>query len=279
MDHHNSQGPTVRTNGIPRHLIWAVLAATAMTCQGTSAGQDYSVIARFPHDTNAYTQGLVYSGGELFESTGRLGYSQVRRVDLATGRVLAVRPLADDRFGEGLALLDGKLYQLTWKSGVGYVYDAATIALADSFSYTGEGWGLATDGSSLIMSDGSAKLRYLNPQSFAVIRELTVRYEGLPLTQINELEFVDGYLYANVYQSDKIARIDPETGTVTQLFDLSGLLPKSERTATTDVLNGIAYREETGNLLVTGKLWPAVFEVALAQGESEDATGVEDTRR
>jgi glutamine cyclotransferase len=177
------------------------------------------------------------------------------------------RDLPANRFGEGLVLLEGKLYQLTWKSGVGYVYDAETLALVDSFSYTGEGWGLSSDGSSLIMSNGSGLLRFLNAQTFEVLREVAVRHRGLPLTQINELEYVDGYLYANVYQSDRIASIDPESGEVLSLFDFAGLLPASERSLTTDVLNGIAFREETGNLLLTGKLWPAVFEVSMPRRE------------
>jgi glutamine cyclotransferase len=217
---------------------------------------------------------LVYADGRLYESTGRLGHSEVRQVDLETGQVLASKPLPADRFGEGLTLLDGRLYQLTWKSAIGYVYELANLTLVDSFSFTGEGWGLTTDGTSLIMSDGSATLRFLSPESFTVIDEVAVKDTGLPLTHINELEYVDGDLYANIYQSDRIVRIDPRSGDVLDWYDLTGLLPESERTWATDVLNGIAFHEETGNFLLTGKLWPAVFEVRLRQPESIDPSVV-----
>ncbi len=262
----------VSLSGFRLHLAWVALAVTGLTCQGGAAEQDYTVVARFPHDTTAYTQGLVYAGGQLYESTGRLGRSQLRRVELVTGRVLAATELAEDRFGEGLTLLDGRLYQLTWKSGVGYVYRVDNLALVDSFNFTGEGWGLTTDGNNLIMSDGSATLRFLDAQSFAPVREVVVRDDGLPLTQINELEYVQGRLYANVYQSDRIVQIDPSNGVVLRWFDLARLLPDEERSTTTDVLNGIAFYEESGNLLVTGKLWPALFELRLRPPDEDPAT-------
>lgn len=256
-------------------LMWrkqAVTFAIAMTavafaCQGSGAQSDFEVLRRFPHDTTAYTQGLLYVDGQLFESTGQLGRSQVRRVDLETGQVEASVRLANDRFGEGLALLGGKLYQLTWQTNVGYVYDAATLAVVDSFAYEGEGWGLATDGSSLIMSDGTANLRYLDPETFEVTQEVSVHDQGSALTSLNELEYIDGVLYANIYQSDRMVRIDPVTGEVQAWYNLRGLLPDEERSRTTDVLNGIAYNEETGYLLVTGKFWPALFEIRLVEGE------------
>jgi glutaminyl-peptide cyclotransferase len=252
----------VRTPRPRRHLGWIAASLTALTCQSSSTAPDYTVVRQFPHDTAAYTQGLLYSDGLLYESTGRLDDSQVRRVDPETGNVLASTDLPADRFGEGLALLRERLYQLTWKSRTGYVYDVESLAVVDSFSYTGEGWGLTTDGSHLIMSDGTAMLRFLDPQTFDVVREVEVTDDGLPLRQINELELVGESLYANIYQSDKIVRIDPTSGDVLDWYDLAGLLPNDLRTAT-DVLNGIAYREDTGNLLLTGKLWPVVFEVSL----------------
>jgi glutamine cyclotransferase len=252
-----------------RHAWVVALTTAALACRGEVRSQDYTIEARYPHDTAAYTQGLVYAEGQLYESTGRLGRSQVRRVDLETGRVLASTPLAPDRFGEGLTLLGDKLYQLTWKSGVGYVYDVQTLARLDSFSYAGEGWGLATDGTSLIMSHGTATLRFLDPGSFQVIREVTVQEEGSPLSQVNELEYVRGALYANVYQSNWLVRIDPGSGEVRDWIDLAGLLPESQRTPTTDVLNGIAFREGTGHLLVTGKLWPTVFEIRLRRSPED----------
>jgi glutamine cyclotransferase len=227
------------------------LTAVAFTCQGSGGQSDYEVLRRFPHDTTAYTQGLLYADGRLYESTGQLGRSQVRKVDLETGRVLVATSLPNDRFGEGLALLEDKLYQLTWQTNVGYVYEAETLVLVDSFAYEGEGWGLATDGTSLIMSDGTASLKFLDPETFEVIQELTVQDQGSSLTSM--------------------VRIDPATGEVQAWFNLRGLLPSEERSRNTDVLNGIAYNEATDNLLVTGKFWPALFEIRLR----DDAEGSE----
>lgn len=254
-----------------RIVLMSVLTVAAFSCQGGGGNADYEVVRRFPHDTTAYTQGLLYEDGQLYESTGQLGRSQVRRLDLETGRVQASVSLPNDRFGEGLALLEGKLYQLTWQSNVGYVYEASTLALVDSFAYQGEGWGLATDGTSLIMSDGTAKLRFLDPETFEVTREVAVHDKGSSLTSINELEYIRGDLYANIYQSDRVVRVDPNTGEVDAWFNLRGLLPSEERTRYTDVLNGIAYREETGNLLVTGKYWPALFEIRLRETAADSA--------
>lgn len=253
-----------------RHRIaLAALTVTAglslASCGARSESGDYTVLRRFPHDTTAYTQGLVYEDGRLYESTGLLGQSQIRVLDLETGTVQVVRDLPPDRFGEGLALLRGRLYQLTWTSGVAYVYDAETLDLLDSLRYQGEGWGLATDGGSLIMTDGSATLRFRDPETFAVRREVTIQDRGSPLLEVNELEYVDGVLYGNVYRSDWIVRIDPATGTVTDWFDLAGLLPERDRSPATDVLNGIAVDETTGDFLLTGKRWPTLFEVRLTQ--------------
>lgn len=244
-------------------LLTTALVIACLSCS-TGAGQaEYDIVRQLPHDTDAYTQGLVYSAGKIYESTGRLGYSQVRILDAATGAVEANVALPADRFGEGLALLNGKLYQLTWKTQVGYVYDASTLALQDSFNYAGEGWGLTTDGTSLIMSDGTSNLRVLDPGTFDVTREVTVTDDGLPLSQINELEYIDGQLYANIYQSDWIVQIDPNTGEVLDWIDLAGILPADQRTAGIDVLNGIAFDPGTGHLYVTGKLWPSMFEIRL----------------
>jgi len=243
------------------------LSVVASTCQAGGGAADYEIVRRFPHDTTAYTQGLLYIDGQLYESTGLLGRSQLRKLDLETGQVQSSVALPNNRFGEGLALLGDKLYQLTWQTNVGYVYEAETLALVDSFAYEGEGWGLATDGVSLIMSDGTSKLRFIDPDSFEVTNEVTVQDQGSPLTSINELEYVNGTLYANIYQSDRMVRIDPSTGDVRAWFNLRGLLPNEERSRNTDVLNGIAYNEETGNLLVTGKYWPALFEIRLVEQE------------
>jgi glutamine cyclotransferase len=222
----------------------------------------FDVIARFPHDTNAYTQGLVLHEGNLYESTGRYGYSELRRVNLRTGRAQKTVPLAENRFGEGIAVLGGQLFQLTWESKVAYIYDVATLAVVDSFSYAGEGWGLATDGTSLIMSDGSDSLRFLSPTG-VMERVVHVKRDGSPLSKLNELEYIDGELLANVYESDWLARIDPVTGVARELVDLAELYPRRKRRDADDVMNGIARGPEPGTLLVTGKMWPTLYQIRL----------------
>lgn len=246
---------------LPALIVALGLGATACGGIERHTPAAYEVTAHFRHDPAAYTQGLVWADSVLFESTGLYGHSELRRVDLRTGRVLASRALSGDRFGEGLALLDGRLYQLTWKAGVAYTYDASTLAPRDSLHYSGEGWGLATNGKSLIMSDGSDSLRVLSPATFQVQRVIHVRYEGAPLYQLNELEYVDGELLANVYQTDWVLRIDPSTGDVRQAVDLADLYP--ERPASADVMNGIAVAPDGKQLLLTGKLWPVLFQVRL----------------
>ena len=237
------------------------VAVAAYGCSERRPSEVYDMTARFPHDPLAYTQGLVWADSVLFESTGLYGHSTIRRVDLRSGKVLASRALPVDRFGEGLTLLNGRLYQLTWKEGTAYTYDAVTLAPRDSFRYPGEGWGLATDGTSLILSDGSDSLRVLSPTTFHVQKIVHVRDNGTPLYQLNELEYVDGELFANVYQSNWVLRIDPITGTVRETIDFAELYP--ERPASADVMNGIAIAPDGKQLLLTGKLWPALFQVRL----------------
>ena len=241
-------------------LLFCLLAPG---CVEKAAFPDFTVVNRFPHDVAAYTQGLVLQDSVFYESTGLLGQSTLRRVHRSTGVVQQAIALKPDQFGEGLALLGGKLYQLTWKNHVGYVYDAATFARVDSFTYTGEGWGITTDGTSLIMSDGTDTLRWLDPKTFKTQKHVVVRDKGTALKQLNELEWVNGEIFANIYTGDWLVRIDPNTGEVKQWIDCHGLLPDADRKTTTDVLNGIAYDPATGNLLVTGKLWPALFELKL----------------
>jgi glutamine cyclotransferase len=227
----------------------------------------WEVVRQFPHDTSAYTQGLVYADGILYESTGLYGHSTLRRVELATGRVLDRVALPDDRFGEGLALRDGRLYQLTWMSEVAYVYDTAGLALLDSLAYRGEGWGLTSAPDGFIMSNGSDTLQVRDPATFVVTRTVPVRFaSGAPVGQLNELEYVNGELFANVYQSDWILRIDPETGRVTDVLDLAGILPGWDPGPNREnVLNGIAVDRATGHLFVTGKRWPVLFELRLSR--------------
>jgi glutamine cyclotransferase len=230
---------------------------------GKSANQLYTVTASFPHDTGAYTQGLLFHDGALYESTGEYGHSSLRRVDPVTGKTVASLALPPSRFGEGLALVGARLYQLTWQTHIGYVYDATTLRLVDSFPYEGEGWGLTSDGTSLIMSDGTETLRFIDPRTYRVIRRVVVRDGQSPLSQVNELELVHGLLLANVYQSDWIVIIDPATGQILRWIDCADLLPARLRTLRTDVLNGIAYDDAQRRLFVTGKRWPRLFELRL----------------
>lgn len=244
-----------------RPLFPVVLLALTACPGDATPPADFEVTATYPHDRAAYTQGLIWADGVLYESVGRYANSDVRRVDLATGAVQASTKLSTDKFGEGLALLGGKLYQLTWKEEVAYVYDAATLAPLDSFRYAGEGWGLATDGTDLWMSDGSDSLRLLDPASFAVKRVVKVRLNGMPLVKINEMEWDGGTLLANVYETDQVVRIDPASGEVLKVYDFEGLYP--DRPPEVDVLNGIAHSPVAGEYLITGKYWPTLYRVKL----------------
>ena len=222
------------------------------------------VLAEWPHDPRAFTQGLVYSAGGLWESTGLYGRSALRRVEIETGRVISSVPLAPDLFAEGLALVPHRLWQLTWKEGRALAWDPASLQALAEARYQGEGWGLAYDGARLWMSDGSATLQVRDAQSFALERRVAVTRAGQPQGFLNELEWVEGALWANVWQSDTILRIDPATGTVTAAVDAAGLLPAADRERT-DVLNGIAWNPERRVFYVTGKLWPKLFEVEFAR--------------
>jgi glutaminyl-peptide cyclotransferase len=223
----------------------------------------YRVVQAYPHDREAYTQGLLFREGVLFESTGLHGRSSVRRVRLETGEVLQRRDVDSLHFGEGLTDWGDTLVQLTWQSGVGFVYDLKTFAPSRSFNYTGEGWGLTHDGKRLIMSDGTAVLRFLDPSTLQQTGEVVVTDRGAQVRALNELEFIGGEVFANIYQSDLIARIDPASGRVIAWIDLTGILPLSDQNPPVDVLNGIAYDRAGDRLFVTGKLWPKLFEIDL----------------
>jgi glutaminyl-peptide cyclotransferase len=225
----------------------------------------YEVVNRYPHDAGAYTQGLVYHEGALFESTGLYGSSSLRKVELETGQVVRKVDLPPQYFGEGLALFDGRAIQLTWQTQLGFVYDQSSFEVQRTFGYAGEGWGLAQDGESLIMSDGTDQIRFFDPETFQTRRAVSVTYDGRPVRQLNELEYIAGEIYANVYLTDRIARIDPQSGRVTAWVDLAGLLAPEDRRGQVDVLNGIAYDAGGDRLFVTGKLWPKLFEVKLRQ--------------
>lgn len=223
--------------------------------------QGYELVRVYPHARDAFTQGLIYLDGFLYESTGLNGASSVRKVDLVTGRVLQKQDVDGRYFGEGLTHWGPNLIQLTWRNGVGFVYERDSLRPRQSFRYAGEGWGLTQDGRRLIMSDGSATLRFLDPLTFKETHALGVRDGGRPVTMLNELEYVRGEIYANVLGSDRIARISPSTGQVLGWIDLTGLLSPAERTGTVGELNGIAYDDKRDRLFVTGKRWPKLFEI------------------
>jgi glutamine cyclotransferase len=222
----------------------------------------YRIVNVFPHDPGAFTQGLVYRDGFLFESTGLNGRSSLRKVRLDDGVVVQQHRVPQEHFAEGLADWNDRLLQLTWQSNVGFVYDLDTFAVRRTFHYEGEGWGLAQDGRRLIMSDGTDRLRILDPDTLTVTGELLVHDGGRPLHSLNELEVFKGEILANIWQSDSIVAIDPTSGRVTARIDLGGILTPAER-AVTDVLNGIAYDRDKDRLFVTGKLWPKLFEIRL----------------
>jgi glutaminyl-peptide cyclotransferase len=221
----------------------------------------FSVQHTYPHDTNAFTQGLEYVGGYLYESTGLNGRSSIRKVKLETGAVLRQREISREYFGEGITIWKTALIELTWQSQVAFVYDRDTFEPRRMFAYTGEGWGLTHDASNLIMSDGTAALRFLDPETFKERRRVTVTDGGQPVPRLNELEYVKGQVFANIWTTDDIVRIDPTSGRVLGRIDLRGLLTESPTPA--DVLNGIAYDQAGDRLFVTGKLWPKLFEIKI----------------
>lgn len=246
-------------------LFIVLLLSGAVLC---SAADTYRVIHSYPHDRNAFTQGLVFADGHLYESTGRNGSSSLRMVDLETGRVLQELPVPSQYFAEGLAVWDSTLVQLTWQAHVAFVYDRFSFRLLRTLKYPGEGWGLTTVGSTLVLSDGTAQLRFLDPKTLHELRRVTVTDHGQPVTQLNELEYVKGEIYANVWHSDRIARISPRSGNVLGWIDLTGILPDAERSDPEAVLNGIAYDPAHDRLFVTGKLWPRLFEIKVMPARS-----------
>ncbi len=222
----------------------------------------YHVVRTYPHDRDAFTQGLQYLDGFFYEGTGLNGRSSIRKVRIETGEVVQRRDVPNQYFGEGITVFGSELFELTWQSGAALVYDARTFMPTRMLSYAGEGWGLTSDGTNLVMSDGTASLRFLDPKSFAERRRITVIDGRTPIPQLNELEFVNGEIFANVWMTDYVVRIAPATGRVVGWIDLGGLLSPRER-AGADVLNGIAYDRTSDRLFVTGKLWPKVFEIRL----------------
>jgi len=223
----------------------------------------YKIVNVYPHDPSAFTQGLIYEGGHLYEGTGLYGKSTLRKVELKTGKVLKLLPLPPDYFGEGLTSWKGDLIQLTWREGKGFVYERESFRLLREFSYPTEGWGITHDDTHLIMSDGSSSLYFLDPRTFAQVRKMEVLDRGTPVSGLNELEYVKGKIYANIWSSERIAIISPETGRVEGWIDLTGLSGSMGHPQKIDVLNGIAYDRDKDRLFITGKLWPRLFEIKL----------------
>jgi glutamine cyclotransferase len=242
----------------------AAFAASPASAQISAPTDSYAVVHTYPHDPHAFTQGLIYIDGHLYESTGLNGRSSLRLLDLTTGNVLQKHDLPAEYFGEGLTDWSSMLIQLTWISHKALVYDRFSFSLQRTFEYEGEGWGLTHDATQLIMSDGTSSLRFLDPKTFRVLRRLkVVDTNGRPVEKLNELEFVHGEIYANVWETDDIVRISPRTGKVLGRVDLSGIIDKRELREPGAVLNGIAYDSVGNRLFVTGKLWPKLFEIRL----------------
>ena len=258
-------------------VLLAAIAMPAFALDGSAASTlarppekiAYTVVNTYPHDRGAFTQGLVYRDGHLYESTGLNGRSSLREVELATGKVLRQHDIDARYFAEGLAEVGDRLVQLTWQSQIGFVYDRKTFKLERTFNVIGEGWGLVHDGKRLILSDGSATLRFLDATTFAETGHLDVTYQGQPMRQLNELEMVKGQLFANVWGTPFIVVIDLASGRVTGQLDCTTLLGPEDRTQPVDVLNGIAWDAKKERLFVTGKLWPKVFELRLQPAAAE----------
>jgi len=257
-----------------RHVIALVLVMISLTGRrpGFAAWQGgpplpvfgYTVVHSYPHDRAAFTQGLQFVDGVFYEGTGLNGKSSIRKVKVETGEVLQKRDVPAQYFGEGITVRGNELFQLTWQTNVGFVYDRQSFAPKRQFKYTGEGWGLTQDKTSLIMSDGTEFLRFLDPSTLAEKSRIRVTAAGSALKNLNELEYVKGEVFANVWQTDYVARVDPASGKVNGYIDLRGLLTDREREST-DVLNGIAYDEAADRLFITGKLWPRVFEIRITR--------------
>lgn len=250
--------------GILLHPLPLTMSATVHIARSLPYPPVYSyrIIDHYPHDPEAFTQGLIYHNGFFYEGTGLYRHSSLRKVNPHDGKVLKQISLPPEFFGEGITLCNGRLIQLTWRENKAFVYDRDSFSLLETFTYPTEGWGLTYDGEHLIMSDGSPTLTFLDPKTYTPIKQIQVTSHNQPVANLNELEFIKGQIYANVWQTDQIAMIDPESGQVTAWLNLTGLLdPKSYRGRNVDVLNGIAYDPDTDRLFVTGKLWPSVFEI------------------
>lgn len=262
------------------HQIFFILVISGLMSilqtDGSGQGQvsdlheyDWRVVRVFPHDTTAFTQGLIFRDGYLYESTGRKGHSEIRKVRLETGEIIQRQPIGDEYFGEGLTVRNDQLIQLTLSSGTGFVYDIHSFERLQTFQIKGEGWGLATNGNYFMMSDGSSTLRFLNPTTFQEVRRITVKEHGVPVSGLNELEIIGGRIFSNNLYSDEILMIDPDSGVVVGKIDLERLVTSVKAKNSVSVLNGIAYDSENGRIYVTGKLWPSIFEIEIWRRDSD----------
>ena len=257
---------------VPQFVLSLIAAlATGIGFAASQTIYDVEIVKTYPHDPGAFTQGLFMKDGVLYESTGQRGFSSLRKIDLDSGEVVQQTELPPELFGEGVTAWGDQIIGLTWRAGAGFVYDLETLEVGRKFSYAGEGWGLTEDGERLIMSDGTSELRFLDPESLSETGRLTVVYREKPLGYLNELEWVDGEIFANVWKQDVIVRIDPATGQVAGVIDArplrTALGPEPGRA---EVLNGIAVDRETGRLFVTGKYWPKLFEIRLVERKAAD---------
>jgi len=263
-----------RTPGelLSHQAIAALVAVTILACAPSTIAQrrpapvqGYKVVATFPHDTSSFTQGLVFADGQLYESTGLEGESTLRRVDITTGKTLQRIDVPKPYFAEGLALVGDVLLQLTWQHELAFVYDRATFKQKRTFPYKGEGWGIAYDGASrLVMSNGTGTLTFLDPKTFGAVKTLRVMDAGRPVSNLNEIEWIEGEIWANVWMTDRIARISPATGEVNAWIDLSTLYPLEQRIPPADVMNGIAYDKATRRIYITGKKWPRLYQITVS---------------
>jgi glutamine cyclotransferase len=261
-------------SGGQKHTTQTAKAAAQPTAAATATHAEipptysYKIKNSWPHDKRAYTQGLIFLDGILWESTGQYGTSSLRKVELKSGKVIKQISVPKNYFAEGMTVFHNKVFQLTWQEHRGFIYDPITFQKQGEFSYAGEGWGLTHDGESLIMSDGTDQIRFLDPSTLQATRTISVTDRGVPVTQLNELEYIDGEIYANIYMTDRIARIEPKTGKILGWIDLTGLLAPKDRTGEEDVLNGIAYDAEGKRLFVTGKMWPKLFEIEIVKNKA-----------
>jgi glutaminyl-peptide cyclotransferase len=257
------------TSGLLRLILCLAIAAALLSANGAAAPvSGYKVVARYPHSTDSYTEGFFYLDGLFYEGTGLNGHSGIVVVQPETGKVVQRLDLPPQYFGEGIVDWGPNIYQWTWQAHICFVYDRFTLRLVKQFTYTGEGWGMTHTAKEIITSDGTSTLRFRDPDTFKETRHIVVKDGTKTINQLNELEYVKGEIYANIWHSDRIARISPRDGRVIGWIDLTGLLPASERINRESVLNGIAYDAQHDRLFVTGKQWPAVFEIKIVSRAS-----------